>query len=185
MNMENITRVWRLDLNTFLYSGSAYQSQGSSAAGHWIMYCICMYVCLYVCIVCMYVLVCIVCMFVCMHVYMYACMYVCILCMYFMYCMHAFCVNMYVCESLLHWVTFKHRITDRHKKGKTRKVIEYQISAAVKIINNTMCNQEIMKHKEHFICYDINIFWQLIYNKSTLCDWLLLIQTNHPFLRLS
>ena len=36
MNMENITRVRRLDLNTVLYSGSAYQSQGSSAAGHWI-----------------------------------------------------------------------------------------------------------------------------------------------------
>ena len=36
MNTENITRVRRLDLNTVLYSGSAYQSQGSSAAGHWI-----------------------------------------------------------------------------------------------------------------------------------------------------
>ena len=36
MNTENITRVRRLDLNTGLYSGSAYQSQGSSAAGHWI-----------------------------------------------------------------------------------------------------------------------------------------------------
>ena len=36
MNTENITRVGRLDLNTVLYSGSAYQSQGSSAAGHWI-----------------------------------------------------------------------------------------------------------------------------------------------------
>ena len=38
MNMENITRVRRLDLNTVLYSGSANQSQGSSAAGHWIKY---------------------------------------------------------------------------------------------------------------------------------------------------
>ena len=37
MNTENITRVRRLDLNTVLYSGSAYQSQGSSAAGHWII----------------------------------------------------------------------------------------------------------------------------------------------------
>ena len=36
MNTENITRVRWLDLNTVLYSGSAYQSQGSSAAGHWI-----------------------------------------------------------------------------------------------------------------------------------------------------
>ena len=36
MNTENITRVRQLDLNTVLYSGSAYQSQGSSAAGHWI-----------------------------------------------------------------------------------------------------------------------------------------------------
>ena len=36
MNTENITRVRRLDVNTVLYSGSAYQSQGSSAAGHWI-----------------------------------------------------------------------------------------------------------------------------------------------------
>ena len=40
MNTENITRVRRLDLNTVLYSGSAYQSQGSSAAGHWINDCI-------------------------------------------------------------------------------------------------------------------------------------------------
>ena len=39
MNTENITRVRRLDLNTVLYSGSAYQSQGSSAAGHWINTC--------------------------------------------------------------------------------------------------------------------------------------------------
>ena len=37
MNTENITRVRWLDLNTVLYSGSAYQSQGSSAAGHWII----------------------------------------------------------------------------------------------------------------------------------------------------
>ena len=37
MNTENITRVRRLDLDTVLYSGSAYQSQGSSAAGHWII----------------------------------------------------------------------------------------------------------------------------------------------------
>ena len=36
MNTENITQVRRLDLNTVLYSRSAYQSQGSSAAGHWI-----------------------------------------------------------------------------------------------------------------------------------------------------
>ena len=36
MNTENITRSRWLDLNTVLYSGSAYQSQGSSAAGHWI-----------------------------------------------------------------------------------------------------------------------------------------------------
>ena len=36
MNTENITRVRQLDLNTVLYSRSAYQSQGSSAAGHWI-----------------------------------------------------------------------------------------------------------------------------------------------------
>ena len=36
MNTENIIRVRRLDLNTVLYSGLAYQSQGSSAAGHWI-----------------------------------------------------------------------------------------------------------------------------------------------------
>ena len=36
MNTENITGVRWLDLNTVLYSGSAYQSQGSSAAGHWI-----------------------------------------------------------------------------------------------------------------------------------------------------
>ena len=36
MNTGNITRVRRLDRNTVLYSGSAYQSQGSSAAGHWI-----------------------------------------------------------------------------------------------------------------------------------------------------
>ena len=44
MNTENITRVWRLDLNTVLYSGSAYQSQGSSAAGHWIKYNIHLYI---------------------------------------------------------------------------------------------------------------------------------------------
>ena len=37
MNTENITRVPWLHLNTVLYSGSAYQSQGSSAAGHWII----------------------------------------------------------------------------------------------------------------------------------------------------
>ena len=36
MNTENITGVRRVDLNTVLYSGSAYQSQGSSAAVHWI-----------------------------------------------------------------------------------------------------------------------------------------------------
>ena len=39
MNSENIIWVRRLDLNTVLYSGSAYQAQGSSAAGHWIKLC--------------------------------------------------------------------------------------------------------------------------------------------------
>ena len=58
-----------------------------------------------------------------------------------------------------HLNTVLHTDSETTEKRKTRKVIEYQISATVKIINNTMCNQEIMKHKEHFIYYDINIFW--------------------------
>ena len=36
IKLSALLTVRRLDLNTVLYSGSAYQSQGSSEAGHWI-----------------------------------------------------------------------------------------------------------------------------------------------------